>query len=193
MTPALAWAPSLALAKYTDTGELYAAPQDLSDTAASGLAAIGQSIYPQVVTAGDIVDGTYVVPDFTSSRMCTLYASLGHATAKTNPNQVDLAVSGESMTATFYMSGAYTAVYFGSVESYMVGAQQGASAARGKLITIVSRDQQESSNQQSVLQGDLLQLAGLAPGQMAAIASLALLALGAAPPLIRSPIPMFSR
>ena len=77
MTPALAWAPSLALAKYTDTGELYAAPQDLSDTAASGLAAIGQSIYPQVVTAGDIVDGTYVVPGFTSSRMCTLYASVG--------------------------------------------------------------------------------------------------------------------
>ena len=62
------------------------------------------------------MDGTYVVPAYTSSRMCNFYASMADATAKSNPNQVVLNVSGGVVTATFYMSGAYTALYFGTAD-----------------------------------------------------------------------------
>ena len=108
--------PAQAWAKYTDVSTQYPAAQDLTEVARDGLASIGKSIYPVVVQAGDIVDGTYVVPAYTSSRMCNFYASLADATAKSNPNQVVLNVSGGVVTATFYMSGAYTALYFGTAE-----------------------------------------------------------------------------
>ncbi len=108
--------PAQAWAKYTDVSSQYPAAQDLTEVARDGLASIGKSIYPVVVQAGDIVDGTYVVPAYTSSRMCNFYASLSDATAKSNPNQVVLNVSGGVVTATFYMSGAYTALYFGTAD-----------------------------------------------------------------------------
>ena len=108
--------PAQAWAKYTDVSSQYPAAQDLTEVARDGLASIGKSIYPVVVQAGDIVDGTYVVPAYTSSRMCNFYASLADATAKSNPNQVVLNVSGGVVTATFYMSGAYTALYFGTAD-----------------------------------------------------------------------------
>lgn len=109
-------APSLAWAKYTDVSTQYPASQDLSATASEGLRSIGKSIYGYVVQAGQIVDGTYVVPAYTSSHMCNFYASQDDATNKRNPNQVVLNVSGGLVTATFYMSGAYNALYFGSAE-----------------------------------------------------------------------------
>ncbi len=109
-------APAQAWAKYTDVSTQYPAAQDLTEVARDGLASIGKSIYPVVVQAGNIVDGTYVVPAYTSSRMCNFYASQADATAKSNPNQVVLNVSGGVVTATFYMSGAYTALYFGTAE-----------------------------------------------------------------------------
>ena len=108
--------PAQAWAKYTDVSSQYPAAQDLTEVARDGLASIGKSIYPAVVQAGNIVDGTYVVPAYTSSRMCNFYASLSDATAKSNPNQVVLNVSGGVVTATFYMSGAYTALYFGTAD-----------------------------------------------------------------------------
>ena len=108
--------PAQAWAKYTDVSTQYPAAQDLTEVARDGLASIGKSIYPAVVQAGDIVDGTYVVPAYTSSRMCNFYASLSDATVKSNPNQVVLNVSGGVVTATFYMSGAYTALYFGTAD-----------------------------------------------------------------------------
>ena len=108
--------PAQAWAKYTDVSSQYPAAQDLTEVARDGLASIGKSIYPVVVQAGEIVDGTYVVPAYTSSRMCNFYASLSDATAKSNPNQVVLNVSGGVVTATFYMSGAYTALYFGTAD-----------------------------------------------------------------------------
>ena len=108
--------PAQAWAKYTDVSTQYPASQDLTEVARDGLASIGKSIYPVVVQAGDIVDGTYVVPAYTSSRMCNFYASQADATAKSNPNQVVLNVSGGVVTATFYMSGAYTALYFGTAD-----------------------------------------------------------------------------
>ena len=108
--------PAQAWAKYTDVSSQYPAAQDLTEVARDGLASIGKSIYPVVVQAGNIVDGTYVVPAYTSSRMCNFYASLSDATAKSNPNQVVLNVSGGVVTATFYMSGAYTALYFGTAD-----------------------------------------------------------------------------
>ena len=108
--------PAQAWAKYTDVSSQYPAAQDLTEVARDGLASIGKSIYPAVVQAGNIVDGTYVVPAYTSSRMCNFYASLSDATAKNNPNQVVLNVSGGVVTATFYMSGAYTALYFGTAD-----------------------------------------------------------------------------
>ena len=108
--------PAQAWAKYIDVSSQYPAAQDLTEVARDGLASIGKSIYPVVVQAGDIVDGTYVVPAYTSSRMCNFYASLSDATAKNNPNQVVLNVSGGVVTATFYMSGAYTALYFGTAD-----------------------------------------------------------------------------
>ena len=108
--------PAQAWAKYTDVSTQYPAAQDLTEVARDGLASIGKSIYPVVVQAGNIVDGTYVVPAYTSSRMCNFYASMADATAKSNPNQVVLNVSGGVVTATFYMSGAYTALYFGTAD-----------------------------------------------------------------------------
>ena len=108
--------PAQAWAKYTDVSTQYPAAQDLTEVARDGLASIGKSIYPLVVQAGNIVDGTYVVPAYTSSRMCNFYASMSDATAKSNPNQVVLNVSGGVVTATFYMSGAYTALYFGTAD-----------------------------------------------------------------------------
>ena len=108
--------PAQAWAKYTDVSTQYPAAQDLTEVARDGLASIGKSIYPVVVQAGNIVDGTYVVPAYTSSRMCNFYASMSDATAKSNPNQVVLNVSGGVVTATFYMSGAYTALYFGTAD-----------------------------------------------------------------------------
>ena len=108
--------PAQAWAKYTDVSSQYPAAQDLTEVARDGLASIGKSIYPVVVQAGNIVDGTYVVPAYTSSRMCNFYASMADATAKSNPNQVVLNVSGGVVTATFYMSGAYTALYFGTAD-----------------------------------------------------------------------------
>ena len=108
--------PAQAWAKYTDVSTQYPAAQDLTEVARDGLASIGKSIYPVVVQAGNIVDGTYVVPAYTSSRMCNFYSSLSDATAKSNPNQVVLNVSGGVVTATFYMSGAYTALYFGTAD-----------------------------------------------------------------------------
>lgn len=108
--------PASAWAKYTDVSTQYPASQDLTEVAREGLGEAGKSIYPYVVSAGDITDGSYVVPAYTSSRMCNFYASSADAAAKTNPNQVVLNVSGGSVTATFYMSGAYNALYFGSAE-----------------------------------------------------------------------------
>ena len=108
--------PAQAWAKYTDVSTQYPAAQDLTEVARDGLASIGKSIYSEVVKAGNIVDGTYVVPAYTSSRMCNFYASMADATAKSNPNQVVLNVSGGVVTATFYMSGAYTALYFGTAD-----------------------------------------------------------------------------
>lgn len=112
----LAAAPCPAWAKYTDVSSQYPASRDLSETASEGLAAQGKSIYPAVVQAADIQDGTYIVPAYTSSRMCNLYTSAADAAAKTNPNQVVLTVSGNTITATFYMSGAYNALYFGTAD-----------------------------------------------------------------------------
>lgn len=108
--------PAQAWAKYTDVSSQYPASQDLTEVAREGLSAIGKSIYPYAVEAGSIVDGTYIVPAYTSSRMCNFYASQADATAKSNPNQVVLNVSGGVVTATFYMSGAYNALYFGTAE-----------------------------------------------------------------------------
>lgn len=108
--------PALAWAKYTDVSSQYPASQDLTEVAREGLSEAGKSIYPYVVSAGDIADGSYVVPAYTSSRMCNFYASSADAAAKTNPNQVVLNVSGGRVTATFYLSGAYNALYFGSAE-----------------------------------------------------------------------------
>ncbi len=108
--------PSVAWAKYTEVSAQYPASRDLSETAAEGLTSIGKTIYPDVISVGAVVDGTYVVPAYTSSRMCNLYASQENATAKYAPNQVVLNVSGGVATVTFYLSGAYTAVYFGSAE-----------------------------------------------------------------------------
>ena len=113
--------PAQAWAKYTDVSTQYPAAQDLTEVARDGLASIGKSIYPVVVQAGNIVDGTYVVPAYTSSRMCNFYASMADATAKSNPNQVVLNVSGGVVTATFYMSGAYTALYFGTADQAAAG------------------------------------------------------------------------
>lgn len=110
-------APAKAWARYTDVSTQYPAAQDLSETAREGLAAIGKTIYPEVISAGDIVDGTYIVPAYTSSRMCNFYASRENATSKYAPNQVVLNVSGGVVTATFYLSGAYTAVYFGTADA----------------------------------------------------------------------------
>ena len=73
-----------------------------------------------VLTAADIPEGVYIVPAQTSSYMCKLYDP------RSAPNDSDptgkkaledkcqITVAGGSITATFYISKAYTALYFGS-------------------------------------------------------------------------------
>lgn len=108
--------PTRAYARYTDASTQYPAARDLIETASEGLSSIGETIYADALSASDIVSGTYIVPAYTSSRMCNFYASREEATAKTNPNRAVINVSGGVITATFYLSGAYTAVYFGPAE-----------------------------------------------------------------------------
>ena len=129
-----------AYAKYSDASSQYPADRDLSETAAEGLAAAGETIYGGALSASDIVSGTYVVPAYTSSRMCNFYASREDATAKRNPNHALISVSGGVITATFYLSGAYTAVYFGSAEQAASIAPAGGMTPAGAYITDGSLD-----------------------------------------------------
>lgn len=119
--------PSRAFASYKDAASSYPAMQDLKDSATQGLAEQSLTMYNSTVPGSQIPDGTYTVPAFTSSYMCRFYATEADANAKTNANRATITVSGGTITATFYLSGAYTAIYLGDADTAaQLGGEAGA-------------------------------------------------------------------
>ncbi|MCR5846278.1 MAG: hypothetical protein K6G78_06935 [bacterium] len=94
----LAFMPSTAHATYADVAEKYSAGQDLP--------AHGDIVYGE-----DIPDGTYVVPAVTTSTMCILsHPNTGER------NYCVIKVSNGNIVATFSISKAYNAIFFGTAD-----------------------------------------------------------------------------
>ena len=96
--------PPLAHAAFNDAADSYPAAQDLGS--------YGAPIY-----GSQIPDGTYKVGARTTSRMCILYTNPANADARDSKEQAIISVSGGNITAVFYISKAYTHLYFGTQES----------------------------------------------------------------------------
>ena len=124
--------PAYAFATYKDVTQIYYVDNkdDLVVNASEGLQAQGLTMYDSTVPGSQIPDGTYTVPAFTSSSMCRFYATEEDARTQSNANRVTITVSGGTITATFYLTGAYIAIYLGDADT---AAQLGAEASADGL------------------------------------------------------------
>lgn len=95
--------PFPAHAYYNQASTSYPATQDLGN--------FGPPIY-----GSDLPDGTYQVTARTSSRMCIMYTDPTNAEARDSKEQAIIDVSGGNITVYFYISKAYTHLYWGTAE-----------------------------------------------------------------------------
>ena len=103
----------LAAAMFAFPGAAHAKFNDMTDSfpAAQDLGAYGAPI------AGDqLPDGTYKVGARGTSRMCIMYTNPEDAEARDSKEQAIISVEGGNITALFYLSKAYTHIYFGTQE-----------------------------------------------------------------------------
>ena len=100
---ATALVPLQAHAYYNQASTSYPATQDLGN--------YGPPIY-----GNDLPDGTYQVTARTSSRMCIMYTDPTNAEARDSKEQAIIDVSGGNITVYFYISKAYTHLYWGYAE-----------------------------------------------------------------------------
>lgn len=95
--------PEQAHAAFNDVADSYPAAQDLGS-------------YGAAIKGDQLPDGAYKVQARTSSRMCIMYTDPADAEARDSKEQAIVTVSGGKMTAVFYISKAYTHLYFGTQE-----------------------------------------------------------------------------
>ena len=95
--------PTTAHAYYDETADSFPAMQDMG-------------LGTDVLYGSDIPDGVYEVIARTSSRMCIPYSDYNDAVSRSGPGRerAILEVQGGSMTVVFYLSSAYTRIYFGT-------------------------------------------------------------------------------
>lgn len=101
--------PNRAFAYFNDYLDADPYSQDASQSLPPAGNPFGEIIFPE-----DIPDGTYPVYVNTSSFMCVAYPSAGDCEAKTNQGMCTLQVSDGTMTVFFYLSKAYTHLYWGT-------------------------------------------------------------------------------
>jgi len=95
--------PMQAYATFKDAADSYPAMQDLGS-------------YGSPIDGSQLPDGMYKIGARTSSRMCIMYTNPADAEARDSKEQAVLSVSGGSMTVLFYISKAYTHLYWGTQE-----------------------------------------------------------------------------
>ena len=102
---ALAAQPTDAYAYYNEIADSYPAAQDLGS-------------YGEALSGSEIPDGAYVVGARTTSRMCLMYTNYDDAAARSTSNRelAVIQVQDGTITVAFYLSSAYTRLYFGTQE-----------------------------------------------------------------------------
>ncbi len=104
---AFAWGlvafPGPAYAKFNETTDSFPAAQDLGS-------------FDAPIQGSQIPDGTYKVGARGSSRMCIMYTNPDDAEARDSKEQAVISVSGGNITALFYLSKAYTHIFWGTQE-----------------------------------------------------------------------------
>ena len=95
--------PQRAYAWLNETADAFPAAQDLGS-------------YGKPISGDELPDGVYKVGARTTSRMCILYTNPADAEARDSKEQAVVSVNGGNMTAVFYISKAYTYLYFGTME-----------------------------------------------------------------------------
>lgn len=97
--------PTDAYAYYNEAADSYPASQDLGS-------------YGEALSGSEIPDGSYVVGARTTSRMCLMYTNYDDAAARSASNRelAVIQVQDGTITVAFYLSSAYTRLYFGTQE-----------------------------------------------------------------------------
>ena len=98
-----AFVPGLAYAAFNEAATAYPAAQDLGS-------------FEAPIYGSDLPDGSYQVTARTSSRMCIMYTDPTNAEARGSKEQAIVIASGGTLTAVFYISMAYTHMYWGTAE-----------------------------------------------------------------------------